>query len=69
MGKLSLPGPLLRLRGPSHLTTDAEGFGVDGRPWAPLYPCAPSAILSLGPSPRLEKRKRDRKGKREEKKK
>jgi hypothetical protein len=59
VGKLSLPWPLLRLRGPSHLTTDAMGFEASSHPCAPLYPYAPSIILSLPPSLRLEKRERD----------
>jgi hypothetical protein len=56
-GKLSLPGPLLRLRGPSHLTTDAMGFEAGGCPCAPLYPHAPSIILSLPPSLCLDKKR------------
>jgi hypothetical protein len=67
-GKHSLPGPLLRLRGPNRLTTDAMGFEAGSHPCAPLYPCTPSTIISLPPSLCLQKRKRDRK-KRERKKK
>jgi hypothetical protein len=52
-GKHSLPSPLQRLRGPSRLTTITAGFEAGGRS------CAPSAVLSLPPSLRLEKRKRD----------
>jgi hypothetical protein len=59
VGKLSLLGPLLHVRGPSRLTTNAMGFEAGGHPCAILYPCASSAILSLHPSLRLEKRKRD----------
>jgi hypothetical protein len=60
-GKLSLPGLLPRLRGPSHLTTDAVGFEAGDRPYASLYPCAPSAVLSLPPSLCLDKKKRGKK--------
>jgi hypothetical protein len=47
VGKLSLPSPLLRLRGPSCLTTDVAGFEAGSDPCTPLYPFTPSAILSL----------------------
>jgi hypothetical protein len=60
--KLSLLDPLLRLRGPNCLITDAAGFEASGRPCAPIYPCTPSVILSLPCSLHLEKRKRDEKG-------
>jgi hypothetical protein len=56
VGKLSLPGPILRLRGPSHLTTNIVGFEADGRPCAPLCPCTPPAILSFTPSLCLDKK-------------
>jgi hypothetical protein len=56
VGKLSLPSPLLRLRGPSHLTTDAAGFKAGGHPCAPLYPFVASVVLSLPPSLRLKKK-------------
>jgi hypothetical protein len=55
VGKHSLPCPLLRLRGPSRLTTDVAGFEAGGCLYAPLYPFAPSAVLSLPPSLRLKK--------------
>jgi hypothetical protein len=58
VGKLSLLGPLLCLRGPSRLTTDTTGFEAGGRPCAPLYPCSPSSILPLPPSLCLDKKKR-----------
>jgi hypothetical protein len=57
-GKLSLPGPLLCLRGPSHLTTNAGGFEAGGRPCAPLHSCVPPAILSLPPSLCLDKKEK-----------
>jgi hypothetical protein len=57
VGKLSLSGPLLRLRGPSRLTTNAVGFKVGGCPCAPLPPCASSTVLSLPPSLWLDKKK------------
>jgi hypothetical protein len=43
------------------LTTDAVGFGASSHPCAPLYPGAPSTVLSLPHSLHLEKRKRDEK--------
>jgi hypothetical protein len=69
VGKLSLPGPLLRLRGPSHLTTDVVGFKAGGHPCAPLYPYAPSVALSLPPSPHLKKERGKEKGESKEKRK
>jgi hypothetical protein len=54
---LSLSGPLLHLRGPNRLTTDAVGFKACGCPCASLYPHTPSVIHSLPPSLCLEKRK------------
>jgi hypothetical protein len=60
--KLSLPGPLLHLRGPSCLTMDVAGFEASGRPSAPLYPCAPSVVLLLPPSLCLDKRRGRKKG-------
>jgi hypothetical protein len=47
VGKLSLPSPLLHLRWPSRLTTEVTRFKASGRPCTPLYPFAPSTILSL----------------------
>jgi hypothetical protein len=67
-GKLSLPCPLLRLRGPSRLTTDTAGLKARGHPCAPVYHCAPSAVLSLPSSLCLEKRKSDGKKERAKKK-
>jgi hypothetical protein len=67
--KLSLPGPLLCLRGPICFITDPVGFRAGGHPCTPLYPCAPSAILSSPPSLCLDKKeKRGRKGEREKEK-
>jgi hypothetical protein len=69
-GKHSLPGSLLRLRGPSHLITDTAGFRASGRPCTPLYPCAPSIVLSSHPSLCLDKKeKRGKKGKSKKEKK
>jgi hypothetical protein len=65
----NLPGPLLHLRGSSRLTTDAMGFEDSGPPCSPLYPCAPSVILSLPPSLCLEKGRGAEKGETEEKRK
>jgi hypothetical protein len=50
VGKHSLPNPLLHMRGPSRLTTDATGFEVGDLPCAPVYGFTPSFILSLPPS-------------------
>jgi hypothetical protein len=58
VGKLSLPGLLLRLRGLNHLTTDTVRYEIGGHPFAPLHPCAPPTILSLPPSLCLDKKKR-----------
>jgi hypothetical protein len=58
-GELSLPGPLLRLRGPNRLTTDAVRFEAGDRPCAPLHPYTPPAILSLPPSLCLDKREKE----------
>jgi hypothetical protein len=58
VGKLNLPGPILRLRGPNHLTTNAVGFVASGPLCAPLYPCTRFAILSLPPSLCLKKKRR-----------
>jgi hypothetical protein len=59
-GKHSLPGPLLRLMGPRHLTTDTIGSEAGGRPFTPLYPRTPSATLSLLPSLYLGKKGREK---------
>jgi hypothetical protein len=62
-GKLSLPRPIPLLRGPNRWTTDTVGFRASGCPCAPLYCCAPSAVLSSPPSLCLEqKEKRGKKG-------
>jgi hypothetical protein len=61
-GKLSLPSPLLRLRGPSRLTTDTVGFKAGSCPCAPLYPFTPSTILSLPPSLHLKKERGTERG-------
>jgi hypothetical protein len=60
VGKLSLQGHLLRLRGPNRLTTDAAGFETGGCPCTPLYPRAPSVALSLLPSLHLDKKGRQK---------
>jgi hypothetical protein len=60
VGKLSLPSPLLCLRGHSRLTTGVAGFNASGRPCAPLYPFGPSTILSLPPSLCLKKERGER---------
>jgi hypothetical protein len=70
--KLSLPSPLLRLRGPSRSTTDTTGFRASGHPCTPLYPFAPSTILSIPPFPCLKKnegRKEERAKKKENRRK
>jgi hypothetical protein len=60
VGKLCLLGPLLHLRGPNRLTTDVVGFKAGGHPYAPLYPHAPSAALSLLHSLNLDKKGREK---------
>jgi hypothetical protein len=70
VGKLSLPGPLLRLRGPSRLNTDVAGFEASGHPCTPVSPCTPSAVLFLPPSlclDKKEKRGESRRGQKKEK--
>jgi hypothetical protein len=57
-GKLSLPGPLLGLRGPSRLITDTMRLKAGSRPCVSLHPCTTPAVLSLPPSLCLDKKKR-----------
>jgi hypothetical protein len=45
VGKHSLLGPLLRLRGPNCLTTDIAGFKAGSRPCAP-YILVPHPLFS-----------------------
>jgi hypothetical protein len=62
VGKLSLPRPLLCVRGPNRLAIDATGFNASGHPCAPLYPFTPSTILSLPPSLCLKKEREAERG-------
>jgi hypothetical protein len=59
-GKYSLSGPLLHLRGPSHLTTIIVGFEAGDRPCAPLSLCTVYYSL-LTSFPMLGKKKEGRK--------
>jgi hypothetical protein len=61
-GKLSLPNPLLHSRGPNRLTTDNVWFKASSHPCTPLYPFAPSVVLSLPPSLCLKKERGTERG-------
>jgi hypothetical protein len=58
MSELSLPSPLLHLREPGRLTTDAARFEASGHPSTPLSLCASSIVLSLPPSLCLDKKEK-----------